>query len=56
MDYISNSNPPISIEKPFSKTHAPVYGIGVLEKFKGIYSNSFKNYCSKCPNYSYIFH
>jgi len=43
-------------EKPFSKTHAPVYGIGVLEKFKGLYSNSFKNYCSKCPNYSYIFH
>jgi len=24
---------PVPIEKPFSKTHAPVFGIGVLEKF-----------------------
>jgi len=31
--YISNQPPPVSIEKPFSKTHAPVFGIGVLEKF-----------------------
>jgi len=23
----------LSIEKPFSKTHAPVFGIGVVEKF-----------------------
>jgi len=27
------SHPPVSIEKPFSKTHAPVFGIGVLKKF-----------------------
>ena len=27
------SHPPVSIEKPFSKTHAPVFGIGVVEKF-----------------------
>jgi len=27
------SHPPVSIEKSFSKTHAPVFGIGVLEKF-----------------------
>jgi len=27
------SHPHDSIEKPFSKTHAPVFGIGVLEKF-----------------------
>jgi hypothetical protein len=27
------SQPHVSIEKPFSKTHAPVSGIGVLEKF-----------------------
>jgi len=33
MDYISNHPPPVSIEKPFSKTHAPVFGIGVLERF-----------------------
>ena len=26
-------HPPVSIEKPFSKTHPPVFGIGVLEKF-----------------------
>jgi len=56
MDYISNLIPPVSIEKPFSITHAPVFGLEVLEKFKGLYSNSFKNYCSKCPNYSYILH
>ena len=28
------SNPPASIEKPFSKIHTPVFGIGVLEKFQ----------------------
>ena len=28
------SDPPVPIEKPFSKTHAPVFGIGVLEKFQ----------------------
>jgi hypothetical protein len=33
MYYISNLIPPVPIEKPFSKTHAPVFGIGVLEKF-----------------------
>jgi hypothetical protein len=27
------SHPPVSIEKQFSKTHALVFGIGVLEKF-----------------------
>jgi len=27
------SHPPISIEKLFSKTHAPVFVIGMLEKF-----------------------
>ena len=27
------SHPPIPIEKPFSKTHAPAFAIGVLEKF-----------------------
>jgi len=27
------SQPPVSIEKPFSKTHAPVFGIEELEKF-----------------------
>ena len=27
------SQPHFPIEKPFSKTHAPVHGIGVLEKF-----------------------
>ena len=26
-------HPPNPIEKSFSKTHAPVFGIGVLEKF-----------------------
>ena len=26
-------HPPFSTEKPFSKTHAPVFGIGVVEKF-----------------------
>ena len=31
--YISNP-PPIPIEKPFPETHAPVFGIGVLEKFE----------------------
>ena len=30
--YISNPNPNIQIEKPFSKTHALSFGIGVLEK------------------------
>jgi len=25
--YISNQPPPVSIEKPFSKTHAPVFGL-----------------------------
>jgi hypothetical protein len=25
MDYISNPKPHVSIEKPFSKTHAPVF-------------------------------
>jgi hypothetical protein len=24
---------PVSIEKPFSKTHALMFGIGILEKF-----------------------
>ena len=33
MDYISNPNPPVSIEKSFSKTHAPEIEIVVLEKF-----------------------
>jgi len=33
MDYISITIPPFSTEKPFSKTHAPVFGIGVVEKF-----------------------
>ena len=33
MDYISNPNPYVSIEKPFPKTHAPVFGLGVPEKF-----------------------
>ena len=33
MDYISNPNPPVSIEKSFSKTHAPVFGLGVIESF-----------------------
>ena len=33
MDYISNQPPPVSIEKPFSKTYAPVFGLEVLEKF-----------------------
>jgi hypothetical protein len=27
------SHPSVSTEKPFSKTHAPVFGIGILEKF-----------------------
>ena len=27
------SHPPVSIEEPFSKTHPPEIGIGVLEKF-----------------------
>ena len=27
------SQPHVPIEKPFSKTHAPLFGIGVLEKF-----------------------
>ena len=27
------SHPHVSIEKPFSKTHAPVLGLGVPEKF-----------------------
>jgi len=31
------SQPPVSIEKPFSKTHAPEFGIGVLEKFEDLY-------------------
>jgi len=31
--YISISQSHVSIEKPFSKTHPPVFGIGVLEKF-----------------------
>ena len=26
-------HPPVPIEKPFSKIHTPVFGIGVLEKF-----------------------
>ena len=26
-------HPPVSIEKPFSKTHAPEIGIEMLEKF-----------------------
>jgi hypothetical protein len=33
LGYISNPKPHVSIEKPFSKTHAPVFGLGVLEKF-----------------------
>jgi hypothetical protein len=33
MDYISNHTVQLSIEKLFSKTHAPVFGIGLLEKF-----------------------
>jgi hypothetical protein len=33
LGYISNPNPHVSIEKPFHKTHAPLFGIGVLEKF-----------------------
>jgi hypothetical protein len=27
------SHPLVPIEKPISKTHAPVFGIGVIEKF-----------------------
>ena len=30
LGYISNPNPLVPIEKPFSKTHAPVFGLGVL--------------------------
>ena len=30
---IIKSSTPVPIEKLFSKTHAPVFGIGVLEKF-----------------------
>jgi hypothetical protein len=33
MDYISNSIPLVSIVKLISKTHAPVFGLGVPEKF-----------------------
>ena len=33
MDYISNTTPHVPIEKPFPKTHAPVFGIRVFEKF-----------------------
>ena len=33
MDYISNPNPHVPIEKPFSKTHTPAVGLGVPEKF-----------------------
>jgi hypothetical protein len=32
------SHPPNPIEKPFSKTHAPMFGIGVIEKFNLIIS------------------
>jgi len=27
------SHPPVSIEKPFSKTHAPVFGLMLNENF-----------------------
>tara|TARA_A200000113_G_scaffold200159_1_gene193215 strand:- start:513 stop:647 length:135 start_codon:yes stop_codon:yes gene_type:complete len=27
------SHPLVSIEKPFSKTHSPAFGLGVPEKF-----------------------
>ena len=27
------SHTPVSIEKPLSKTHTPVFGLGVSEKF-----------------------
>jgi len=33
MDNISISQPPAPKEKPFSKTHAHIFEIGVLEKF-----------------------
>jgi|SaaInlV_100m_DNA_5_1039725.scaffolds.fasta_scaffold285801_1 hypothetical protein len=38
MGYISNHPPLLSIEKPFSKTHAPEIRIGMLEKFLGFLS------------------
>jgi len=31
--YISNQPPPVSIEKPFSKTHAPVSGLMLDRNF-----------------------
>jgi hypothetical protein len=38
MGYISNPPPLLSIEKPFSKTHAPKIRIGMPEKFLGFLS------------------
>ena len=35
MGYISNYLPLVPKEKPFYKTHAPVFIIGVPEKFLG---------------------
>jgi len=33
MDYISNHPPPVSIEKPFSKTHALLFGLMLDKNF-----------------------
>jgi len=33
MEYISNSNPLVPIEKPFSKTHAPMFGLMLDRNF-----------------------
>jgi len=33
MDYISNQPPPVPIEKPFSKTHAPMFGLMLDRNF-----------------------
>ena len=33
MDYISNQPPPVSIEKPFSKTHALLFGLMLDKNF-----------------------
>jgi len=33
MYYISNLIPPVPIEKPFSKTHAPVFGLMLDRNF-----------------------
>ena len=44
------SHPPNPIEKPFSKTHTPVFGIGMLKKFYSSRIHTFpKQHPPKTP-------